>query len=96
LSQRTLQTEVQLMPEPEDQVEEVLRYLLQQNATLYGMAYSFGPENAVYLMGRISASLVNEEVLDRIFGSSVHYVDQHFPQAMTLGFPGRYRRRRRG
>jgi hypothetical protein len=96
LSQRTLQTEVQLMPEPEGNVEDVLRYLFSQNAELYGMAYAFGPENAIYLMGRISASLVSEEVLDRIFGSSVHYVDQHFPQAMTLGFPGRYRRRSKG
>jgi hypothetical protein len=96
LSQRTLQTEVQLMPEPDEQVETVLRYLLHQNADLYGMAYSFGPENAIYLMGRISASSVNEEVLDRIFGSSVHYVDQHFPQAMSLGFPGRYKRRHKG
>jgi len=96
LSQRTLQTEVQLMPAPDEQVEEVLGYLMRQNAELYGMAYAFGPEDAIYLMGRISASLVSEEVLDRIFGSSVHYVDQHFPQAMSLGFPGRYRRRSKG
>ena len=96
LSQRTLQTEVQLMPAPDEHVEEVLTYLMRSNADLYGMAFAFGPEDAIYLMGRIAASHVNEEVLDRIFGSSVHYVDQHFPLAMSLAFPGRYRRRSQG
>ena len=96
LSQRTLQTEVQLMPAPDENLDEVLSYLMRQNADLYGMAYAFGPEDAIYLMGRIAAGLVTDDVLDRIFGSSVHYVDQHFPLAMSLGFPGRYRRRHKG
>ena len=39
------------------------------------------------------ASLVDDEELDRIAGSSIVYVDDHFPTAMTLGHPTLYRRR---
>jgi hypothetical protein len=37
---------------------------------------------------------VTEDELDRILGSSLAYVDDVFPTAMTIGFAGRYRRRR--
>ena len=95
--QRTLHYETQLMPAPEENVEQVLTYLLRRNAQLIQMAFAFGPEDAIYLVGRVPASLLDEEELDRICGCSELYVDDHFPTAMTLGFPGQYRRRpRRG
>jgi len=93
--QRTLHYETQLMPAPEDNVAEVLTYLLRRNAHLIQMAFAFGPEDAVYLMGRTPAALLDDDELDRITGCSVMYVDDHFPTAMTLAFPGQYRRRRR-
>ncbi len=61
------------------------------------MSFCLGPEDAVYLVGRVAAAEVNDDELDRITGSSIHYVDEHFPTAMTLGYPVLYRRRpRRG
>ena len=93
LRQRTLHHEAQFMPAPEANVTEVLRYLLRRNADLYGMAFCFGPEDAVYLMGRVPAPLVDDDELDRIAGSSIVYVDDHYPTAMTLGHPAIYRRR---
>jgi hypothetical protein len=94
LRQRTLHHEAQFMPAPEANREEVLRYLMRRNADLYGMAFCLGPEDAVYLVGRVAAGLVDDDELDRIAGSSIVYVDDHFPTAMTLGHPALYRRRR--
>jgi len=93
--QRTLHFETQFMPAPESNQLEVLTYLLRRNAHLIQMSFAFGPEDAVYLVGRIPAAQVDDDELDRIAGCSLLYVDDHFPTAMTLGFPGLYRRRRR-
>ena len=95
LRQRTLHHEAHFMPAPEHNVQAVLEYLLRRNAGLFGMSFCLGAEDAVYLVGRIPASSVDEDELDRIVGSSIHYVDEHFPTAMTLAHPTLYRRRRR-
>ena len=95
LRQRTLRHEVQFMPAPEAHRAEVLSYLMRRNAELYGMAFCLGPEDAVYLVGRVPAALVDDDELDRIAGSSIVYVDDHYPTAMTLGHPSIYRRRPR-
>ncbi len=95
LHQRTLHHEAQFMPAPEEHLVEVFQYLMRRNADLYGMAFSLGPEDAVYLVGRVPAALVDDDELDRIAGSSIVYVDDHYPTAMTLGHPAVYRRRPR-
>ncbi len=95
LRQRTLHHEAQFMPAPEANVAECLAYLMRRNADLYAMAFCLGPEDAVYLVGRVPAALIDTAELDRIAGSSILYVDDHFPTAMTLGHPALYRRRPR-
>jgi hypothetical protein len=95
LRQRTLHHEAQFMPAPEENVGDVFTYLLRCNASLYGMWFALGPEDAVYLVGRVPAGLIDDEELDRIAGSSVLYTDDHFPTAMTLGYASTYRRRPR-
>ncbi|HVX22566.1 MAG TPA: YbjN domain-containing protein [Acidimicrobiales bacterium] len=95
LRQRTLHHEAQFMPAPEANQLEVLQYLMRRNADLYGMAFCLGTEDAVYLVGKVPASLADDDELDRIAGSSILYVDDHFPTAMALGYPGLYRRRPR-
>jgi Putative bacterial sensory transduction regulator len=94
LKQRTLHHEAQFMPAPEEHQEDVYAYLMRRNAQLFGMWFALGPEDAVYLVGRVPARLVDDEELDRIAGSSVVYTDDHFPTAMTLAHPSTYRRRR--
>ena len=93
--QRTLHYETQFMPAPEANELEVLQYLFRKNAQLLQMSFAFGPEDAIYLVGRVPASLLDDDELDRITGCSLLYVDDFFPTAMTLAFPGLYRRRRR-
>jgi hypothetical protein len=95
LKQRTLHHEAQFMPVPEARRDEVYAYLLRRNGHLFGMWFALGPEDAVYLVGRVPARQVDDDELDRIAGSSVVYTDEHFPTAMTIGHPSTYRRRRR-
>jgi len=91
--QRTLHHETQVMPAPEVNVAETFEYLLRRNADLHQMRFALGSEDAVYLVGEVPVTMVSEEELDRIVGSSLAYVDAFFPTAMSIGFAGRYRRR---
>jgi len=60
------------MPAPEENVTEVLEYLLVVTMPLRH-GFSLGTEDAVYLVGRIPAAHVDDEELDRIAGSSLLY-----------------------
>jgi hypothetical protein len=93
LRQRTLHHETQVMPAPETNVEATWEYLLKRNADLWGMAFALGPEDAVYLVGKVPVTRVDDDELDRIIGASLAYTDECFPTAMSIGFEGRYRRR---
>ena len=93
IRQRTLHHEAQLMPSPETNVEATYEYLLRRNAELHQMRFALGPEDAVYIVGEVPVSVVDDEELDRILGSSLAYVDDVFSTAMQIGFAGRYRRR---
>ena len=93
LQQRTLRHEAQFMPAPETNVEATWQYLLRRNADLLGMSFALGPEDAVYLVGRVPVEHVDDAELDRIVGASLAYTDECFPTAMSLGYEGRYRRR---
>ena len=68
---------------------------MRRNAELGQMRFALGPEDAVYLVGELPVAEVTEDELDRIVGSSLAWVDDAFPTAMTIGFAGRYRRRPR-
>ena len=95
LKQRTLWHEAQFMPAPETNQAEVYAYLLRRNIHLFGMWFALGPEDAVYLVGRVPARSIDDDELDRIAGASVVYTDDNFPTAMTMGHPSTYRRRPR-
>jgi hypothetical protein len=92
--QRTLHHEAQVMPAPEVNIQATFEYLLRRNADLHQMRFALGAEDAVYLVGEVPVTAVTDEELDRIVGSSLAYVDAYFPTAMSIGFAGRYRRRR--
>ena len=93
LRQRTLRHEAQFMPAPETNIEATWQYLLKRNADLIGLSFALGAEEAIYLVGRVPVSRVDDDELDRIVGSSLAYTDECFPTAMNMAFEGRYRRR---
>ena len=93
LRQRTLHHEAQFMPAPETKIGATFEYLLKRTAELLGMSFALGPEDAIYLVGRVPVARVDDEELDRIIGASLAYTDECFPTAMMLGYEGKYRRR---
>ncbi len=95
IRQRTLHHEAQVMPAPETNPGDTFEYLLRRNADFHQMRFALGPEDAVYLVGEVPLRLVDDDELDRIVGASFAYVDEVFPTAMSIGFAGQYRRRRR-
>ena len=91
LRERTLHVETQFMPAPEENVEACFEYLLRSNADLHGLAFCIGWENAVYLVGRVPADWVDADTLDRLVGGALSWTEEHFRNAMSIGFASRYR-----
>jgi hypothetical protein len=95
LRERTIHYESQFMPAPEENIEACYEYLLRANTRLFAMRFAIGAEDAVYLLGQMPLSAVNEAELDRIIGSVYAYSEQYFPLAMGIGYASKYKRRPR-
>ncbi|MEA3077922.1 MAG: hypothetical protein QOF60_2830, partial [Actinomycetota bacterium] len=91
LRERTLHFETQFMPAPEENREALFEYLLKLNNKLFGVRFAIGDEDAVYLVGQLPWSAVDEDELDRIVGSAYAYTEQYFRPAMRLGYAGKFR-----
>src|SRR4051812_49640763 len=92
LRERTLHFESYFMPAPEENIERLYEYLLRSNAKLFGMRFAIGAEDAVYLLGQMPLSAVDDDELDRIVGATYAYSEQYFPPAMSIGYASKYRR----
>jgi hypothetical protein len=91
LRERTLHFETQFMPSPEENREQLFEYLLRLNNKLFGVRFSIGDEEAIYLMGQLPWSAVDEDELDRIVGSAYAYTEQYFRPAMRLGYQSKFK-----
>ncbi|MGH9020424.1 MAG: YbjN domain-containing protein [Acidimicrobiales bacterium] len=94
LRQRTIHVETELMPAPEENREELFRYLLVRNAELREVHLAIGPENGVYLVASVPCVDLDLARLDELVGATLTYVDEIYPTAMSLGLASIYRRRR--
>ncbi len=93
VQKRTVKFETYLLPAPEENVKECLDYLMKRNYRLHPLHLGIGPEEAVYLVGRIPLVDCDELRFDEMIGSMIAYTDEIFPTAMSIGFRSRYRRR---
>jgi hypothetical protein len=91
LRERTLHFETQFMPDPEENREHLFEYLLRLNNKLYGVRFAIGEEDAVYLVGQLPWSAVDEDELDRIVGSAYAYTERYFRPAMRIGYASKFR-----
>ena len=91
LRQRTLHYETQFMPYPEENAEQLFEYLLRLNNRLFGMRFAIGEEDAIYLVGQMPLSAVDEEELDRIVGATYAYTEQWFRPAMRIGYASKFK-----
>jgi hypothetical protein len=90
LGQRTLHYETYVLPAPEDAHAEVFDQLLRRNRGLHGLAFVIGPEDAIYLEGRLALEAVDDAALDRIVGSLYSTVEQCFRPLLRLAFASRF------
>ncbi|KAA0235642.1 MAG: hypothetical protein JJLCMIEE_00557 [Acidimicrobiales bacterium] len=86
LRQRTLHFETYFTPAPERNQQMFYEHLLRRNLKMYGAAFAIGEEDAVFLLGRLPVSQVDEAELDRVLGSLYAYVEQYFRPALRIGF----------
>jgi hypothetical protein len=93
LRQRTVFAETELMPAPDDRREELYKYLLVKNHELRELHLAIGPEEGIYLVTQIPIQELTIERLDELVGATVHYVDEMYPTAMSMGLGSVYRRR---
>jgi len=90
LRQRTFHVETYLMPAPLERHAELYEYLLRRNRRLYGMSFTIGLEDAIYLEGQVPNVAVTEAELDRLLGSAYAYTEAHFRAAMRIGYGDRF------
>ena len=90
LGQRTLRYETYVMPAPEENHAAFYEHLLRRNNKLYGAAFAIGEEDAVFLVGQIGNDAIDDDELDRIFGSLYAWVEQFFRPALRIGYASRF------
>ena len=95
LRQRTVYAETEVMPAPEENREELYRFLMVKNHELRELHLAIGPEAGIYLVTQIPIQELTVERLDELVGATVTYVDEIFPTAMTMGLGSVYRRRKK-
>jgi Putative bacterial sensory transduction regulator len=71
---------------PDENHEEVYRYLLRRNLRMPGLAYAIDPSGDVYVRGEVPPTAVNEAYLDQLFGVVLDAADAPFNDLLVLGF----------
>ncbi|MGI8681606.1 MAG: YbjN domain-containing protein [Mycobacteriales bacterium] len=90
--EHSLLVEAFFVRRPEENREEVYRFLLARNARMYGVAFSTDPLGDVYLVGRLPLSSVTAEEIDRLLGCVLTYSDESFNPVLEIGFGSSIRR----
>jgi len=55
------------------------------------MRFCIGAEDAVYLVGQLPVTAIDEAELDRIVGTTYATVEQYFRPAMRIGYASKFR-----
>jgi hypothetical protein len=91
LGQRTLHYETFVMPAPVENQAQFYEHLLRRNLKLFGAAFAIGAEDAIFLIGQVGVSGLDEPELDRVLGSLYAWVEQFFRPAMRIGYASLFR-----
>ena len=71
---------------PDEDHQNVYRYLLRRNRKLFGVAYTLDNLGDVYLVGRIALESVTPDVIDGLLGQVLLCVETDFNMLLELGF----------
>ena len=89
LRQRTLQYETYVLPAPEENAEAVYEYVLRRNHELFGVAFTIGEEDAIFLRGHLPSGAVTDAELDRVLGTLYALTERYFRPLLGLAFESR-------
>lgn len=87
---RTLQYETYFMPDPIENHEELYRYLLMRNSSLYAARFSLAYDHDVFITGQLPLKAVDDDEIDRVVGSLYSYVESYFGRAIRIGYPAHF------
>jgi Putative bacterial sensory transduction regulator len=71
---------------PDENHDEVYRFLLRRNLRLPGLAYAVDKAGDVYVTGRIPAAGVDAQALDQLLGVVLTAADEPFNELLVMGF----------
>ena len=77
---------------PDENHEEVYRYLLQRNASLRTVAYAVDAVGDIHLVGRLGRDSVTPEEIDTLLGVVLETSDSDFNPILERGFASAIRR----
>jgi hypothetical protein len=77
---------------PDENAEEVYRFLLQRNARLRTVAYALDGSGDIHLVGRLSRHALTVDELDTVLGVVLATSDADFNAILERGFAGAIRR----
>jgi hypothetical protein len=92
VGEHALRIEAFVMRRPDERHEELWAWLLRRNARMYGVSFSIDAAGDVYLTGRVSLKGLDDDELDRLFGSVLTYADESFDTMLEIGFGSAIRR----
>jgi hypothetical protein len=90
IGERSLMFEAYVLPEPVAP-EEVHRQALLRNERAWRCFFATDQDNAIVLRGRLAATTVTIEELDRVLGEVYETIELAFRPMVRAGFPGRER-----
>ena len=71
---------------PDENTEQVYRFLLQRNAKLYGVHYTVDSLGDIYLVGRFGKETMSADELDKVLGQVLEAADGDFNTLLEIGF----------
>ena len=77
---------------PDENAEEVYRWLLERNLRLYAVAFAVDSAGDIYLDGRVPLHSVTAAEVDRLLGAVATYADESFNTILELGFTSSIKR----
>ena len=77
---------------PDENHEQVYRWLLERNLRMYAVAFGLDPLGDIYLDARLPLSGITADELDRLLGSVLAYADESFNTILELGFASSIRK----
>ncbi|CNY84734.1 Protein of uncharacterised function (DUF2596) [Mycobacterium tuberculosis] len=86
VGEHSVRVEAFVCRKPDENREDVYRFLLRRNRRLYGVAYTLDNVGDIYLVGQMALSAVDADEVDRVLGQVLEVVGSDFNALLELGF----------